>query len=280
MSRDVIELDLRRLDRDLKDIEIRERSAFGDELHARLVEEHRRGCGEESRWGGGRRRSEEDRRGNADRRGEQNPRPQWVRCFVRAAAILVLLIAGTLSVPGARAAIATWMLPQSPSVEIPSTPSGPVWAGPRVEFEAPVQSPVAVDAPLPAAAVPPGAIELPTLSVLPPGTVPRLADRERAREVVAAEYPPLRQANGVGGRVKVLMWVRPDGWAESPHVEETSGAPELDLAAMRATRSLRFVPATRWGEPVGTWVSMSILFEPNAVRAEPESEAFHIPLVN
>ena len=76
--------------------------------------------------------------------------------------------------------------------------------------------------------------------------------------------------------------MNPAGATELAQIDSSSGLAELDRAAVRAARVLRFQPATRLGEAVGTWVTLPIRFLPNAseVVVEPESEALRIPLSN
>ena len=82
-----------------------------------------------------------------------------------------------------------------------------------------------------------------------------------------------REGAGVGGSCRTHG---------EPRGRRLSGVVQLDEAAVRATRSLRFVPATRGGEPVGTWVEFSIEFRPERARdqPDPQSQALHIPLSN
>jgi hypothetical protein len=47
-----------------------------------------------------------------------------------------------------------------------------------------------------------------------------------------------------------------------PQINESSGLPELDRAALQATSSLRFRPATQNGRPLGMWVGFDLVFEP------------------
>ncbi|MDE2876610.1 MAG: energy transducer TonB [Gemmatimonadota bacterium] len=252
--------DLARLDRDLRGLSIEERSSFASELRAELAAEHAR------------LQSAGPSRSTGARHG-----------FLAAAAVVLLLIGGWL-VPPARASIARW-LQSSPEVE-------PVAADPAPEVLPPV--PAAVPAvpefpaledlrlepepePMPR---PPLVFALDGSPPPIPPTLPSLVDRDLARRIVTDEYPVALQESGIGGIVRVLLWVRPDGTPETPAVRISSGTPELDEAALRATRSFRFVPATRAGQQVGTWVEFSIRFEPDSEGSQPDPEyqAFEIPL--
>ena len=252
------ERDLRELDRDLRRIVIEERCSYGSELRAELVGEH-------ARLEGGR------------------PSRAWPVSAVGIAAVLMLALAGSLAVPQARGAVLA--LFRSPAVVDTSRPGTARPEGGEVAQPAPAPSPpmneepIAVTRRVPAE---PAGESLPP--PLRPGTVPELADLDEARQIVAREYPAVLQQRGIGGRVQLLMWVGPDGMTEFPQIENTSGLRELDLAALRATRALRFVPATLLGEEVGTWVSFSIRFQPlggtELAQPDPEYAAFHVPLSN
>ena len=252
-------LDLARLDRDLRELSIEERCSFGPELRAELATEYAR------------MQSAGVSRSVATRRS------------ILAAAVLVLLLIGAWLVPPARAAL-TRLLLSSPEV-------GPAAVDLPLEVPAPVS---AVIVELEELAVPEEPRPEPELEPPPrptpgeglegpvpllPPTLPSLLDRDRARRIVTDEYPVAMQAGGIGGVVRVLLWVRPDGAPETPTVRTSSGRRELDEAALRATRSFRFLPATRAGQKVGTWVEFSIRFEPTmkGSQPEPEYQAVEIP---
>lgn len=252
------ERDLRELDRDLRRIVIEERCSYGSELRAELVGEHAR------LEGGPRSRA-------------------WSAPSVGIAAVLMLALAGSLAVPRARGAVLG--LFRSPAVVETSRPgTARAWDS-EVAEPAPAPSPPMNEGPIAVTRREPAEPADASLSPpLRPGTVPELADLDEARLIVAQEYPVALQRKGIGGRVKLLMWVGPDGTTEFPQIENTSGLRELDLAALRATRVLRFVPATLLGEEVGTWVSFSIRFQPpggaDLAQPDPEYAAFHVPLSN
>lgn len=253
--------DLHRLDRDLRHLSIGERCSFGRELRAELAAEYARiqSAGVSGRTGTRRR--------------------------LLSAAVVGLLLLGAWLVPPARAALARLLLslPAAEPASVDSTPEAP----------APVQ---AVIVEVEELAVPeelrpqPGLKPPPRPSLVegldgppppPPPTLPSLLDRDLARRIVTDEYPLAMQAGGIGGMVGVLLWVRPDGTPETPSVRTSSGRRELDEAALRATRSFRFLPATRAGRKVGTWVEFSIRFEPTmkGSQPDPEYQAVEIPFV-
>ena len=231
------------LDRELREIVIEERSSFGPELRAELVVENRR-----LNLVGG-------------RRAPRFRQPRWL-----AAAAVLVLMAGVLAVPPLRASLARLFTSRAEPVQLEVTPAGARPAG-----ENPAESGRAG-----------GTATLATDTSLRPATLPALVDPEGARRAVAEEYPELLQSAGIGGTVKVLVWVDPAGQTDNPEVGGSSGVVQLDEAALRATRSLRFVPATRGGEAVGTWVEFSIEFRPDGTgdQPDPQSQALRIPLNN
>ena len=231
------------LDRELREIAIEERCSFGPELRAELVEENRR-----LNSPGGR------------------PGPRFEQLGWMAGAAVLVVVAAVLAVPPLRASLVRMLAP-------PAEP---------VRFEtAPVAATSATENPA-ASESAGGQYTLATDAFLRPATLPALLDPQAARRAVAEEYPELLQRAGIGGTVNVLVWVDPAGHTENPEVGASSGVVQLAEAALRATRSLRFVPATRGGEAVGTWVEFSVEFRPESAREQPDpqSQALHIPLSN
>lgn len=244
---------LQALDRDLRAIAIEERSSFGVELKARLLEE----CG---------------------RIQAASPRrASWARRSVASGAV-ILVVLGILAAPSTRAGLA-WLFGPSPALEAKDPP--PLPASSIVVTEAFTEAEAAAE---PARVAPyrfaDGAP--PREFLAPRATLPALLDPDQARRVVAREYPRRLQRVGVGGTVNVLLWAQPDGGAGQARVAESSGVEGLDSAAMRAVRSFLFRPATHGGRPVGTWVQFSIRFRPHAPDSPLDTEyrAFHIPLSN
>lgn len=250
--------DLVRLDRELRGIVVDERDAFGEELRARLVDEHRRGG-----WGG---------------TGFWRAAPPR-RHLVAAAAVIALLTA-SLSVPPVRASWARLLGlpaagPAEPARIAPERTTPPSSA---MDENGPWGGTASLTVPRPSQ----GVAESPDVAQPLPATLPRLVDPDEAQRTVAQEYPPLLQRAGIGGTVGVLVRVEPDGWPDSPRVIASSGVGQLDMAALRATRELRFAPATRGGRPVGIWVEFSIIFRPEAEepRLGPPSRETPVPRSN
>lgn len=255
-SSDSVPPKLRDTHLELEQIQIEERGSFGVELRAELAQEWKR----------------------VSETPPQGRRPRLR--FVGSAAAAILVI-GTLAVPPARASLVRliWPAPE-PVVEAqPEVDPGPVPPTPRPATAAPATTP---------AHSKPSPVPEPDLTGLPewpaplPTTFPVLLDRERARQIVADEYPDSLQRANVGGKVQVLLWVRPDGGPDYTQIGRSSGLPELDMAALRATRALHFLPATRAGTAVGTWVEFAIEFRPSSDEDQPgpEDHGIQIPLSN
>lgn len=247
--------ELGELHRELDEIRIEERSSFPAELRAELASE----------W---------EQMAHRPGRRALPLRPV-------AAAAAALLVIGTLAVPPARASLVRLMFPapEPEAVETPPESAEIVEVATVLEEE---PAPVVHSKPSPPKAPTIEAWDLPEWPAPLPTTFPVLLDRDRARDIVADEYPDSLQAEGIGGRVQVLLWVRPDGGVDHTQIGKTSGMLDLDMAALRATRALRFLPATRAGEAVGTWVEFSIEFRPFADddQPEPEDHGIQIPLSN
>lgn len=236
------------LDRALRGIAIDERCSFGAELRSELVKEYDR-----------------------LRSGTARPLPTPRRFRWGWAAAIVLVVGGSLSFPQTRSALMRPFRTDAADVR---------------EFLDPVRSQRDGSRPRTIGAVGLSATVRSAQELVAGDSVlaslPVLADRDAARRIVAEEYPPLLQERGVGGTVRILVWVNHAGAAELAQLDGSSGLAELDRAALRTAQALRFQPATRLGVPVGTWVILPIRFLPNAteVEVEPESEALRIPLSN
>ncbi|MGH7585283.1 MAG: energy transducer TonB [Gemmatimonadales bacterium] len=72
--------------------------------------------------------------------------------------------------------------------------------------------------------------------------------------VPPVEYPPALYAQGIEGRVVLRLFLDSAGVvvSESTTVQESSGVPGLDSAALAAVPRLRFAPALRDGKPAAS----------------------------
>ena len=247
--------ELVRLDRELRGIVIDERDSFGDELRARLVEEHRHGRRDAARFWRG------------VPRGRQ----------LAAAAAIVALFAVSLGVPPVRASWARLLGFPATGAPEPAqvAPGQTTRSSSAINGTGQWEGTASLTVPRPRQ----GVGESPDVALPLPATVPHLVDPDEAQRTVAEEYPPLLQRAGIGGTVGVRVRVDPDGSTDSPEVVASSGVAQLDVAALRATRGLRFAPATRGGQPVGIWVEFSIIFRPgmDELQRGPRSQETRVP---
>ena len=239
--RDALPDDLRTLDQELSSIQIEERPSFAPELEGEL----RRAWQNRSSW-----RSQEHR--------------PWRRGFM-AAALAGLMIAG-VSVPSARAAVARLVrtvaqeartlfsdseMLETELPEIPARIPDAVTVESRTEVVvSPADASESIETSQP---------DLPTIPEVRI-TFPEIVSRPEAQRIIASYYPRELQQAGIDGRVKLLFWVATDGSAENIQIQSSSGNQELDFAAMLAVQDIQFQPATRNGQPVGTWVEVDVNF--------------------
>jgi TonB family protein len=240
--RGTLPADLQELDRELSGIRIEERPSFAPELEGELTRAWR------VRPEGGFRR-----------------RRPWVRNLI-AAGLAGLMIAG-VSVPSARAAVVTLVrnVVQEVFPDLLTPPVVPEVLLPEIEVQEPVPS-----LPEPRTEVTVSAMDVsdeveetqPELQLLPDVriTLPAIASRQDATATIAAHYPKDLQEEGIEGSVKLQFWVNTMGQPEFINIREGSGNARLDRAATLAAREIEFIPATRNGVPVGTWVEVQIHF--------------------
>lgn len=235
--------ELQEFDRELSALRIEERPSFGPELEGELIREWRRAPLV---------------RGNGIW--------AWKRTLM--AACLACVMIGGMAVPAARASVARLVRtvleeaapvlfspaqePQLPEIRVAEPEAAPV---PEVTASTEVSAPVVdLESETPQAA--PGDFREAEYSY------PEIMFRQEAENTIASFYPTALQRAGVGGSVKLQLWVDASGRVDNIQMREGSGYQSLNVAAMRAANELRFRPATREGTPVGTWVEFTVNFVP------------------
>lgn len=75
-------------------------------------------------------------------------------------------------------------------------------------------------------------------------------------------YPPDLFARKVQGNVVLRIFIDTSGVVveDSTSVEESSGYPGLDSAAVRGTEQLRYTPAMLGGQPIGVSILLPVYF--------------------
>lgn len=97
---------------------------------------------------------------------------------------------------------------------------------------------------------------------------PSILNRSDVVASMAREYPPLLRDAGIGGTVRVYFFINESGRVEQVRIDQSSGHPALDEAAINVAGAYDFSPALNDGEPVPVWVSFPITFRVDRVSTE------------
>jgi TonB family protein len=81
-------------------------------------------------------------------------------------------------------------------------------------------------------------------------------------EMLPFRYPPALFAQKVQGNVTLRIFIDSTGTVltDSTSVEESSGYPGLDSAAVKGTEALRYQPAMLGGNPIGVSILLPVYF--------------------
>lgn len=92
------------------------------------------------------------------------------------------------------------------------------------------------------------------------------------------KYPPALYARKVQGNVTLALFIDRNGAvvADSTKVEEPSGYPELDSAAVAGSRELKFVPAKLHGEAMPISILFPVYFRHPEARPLPGDTILNI----
>lgn len=230
--------ELMELHRELEALDIEERPSFGPELQKELESEMY------------------DLVQRPSRRGSAG---QWAM----AAAIAGLIALG--SVPGVRASLvrafeSVRSLP-APTLAETSPPLAPVSVLTEAAASEAPRTFVPIDETPPSTEASASWVDSPLDELAPAYAYPVLLDPVNAERIVQMFYPRRLQENGIGGEVRLMVWVTETGVAEDREILMSSNEDALDRAALSAVGRLRFAPARRGGAPVGSWVKFTVRFE-------------------
>lgn len=106
---------------------------------------------------------------------------------------------------------------------------------------------------------------------------PRIKNRPEMVRSLEANYPPLLRSAGIGGAVRVWFLIDKDGAVVKVQVNESSGYPGLDEAAVRVAQEMEFTPAFNRAEPVMVWVEIPIVFTAKSIAEPDRVERFTLP---
>lgn len=98
-------------------------------------------------------------------------------------------------------------------------------------------------------------------SFTPFTVAPVLRNRTEVGRALTREYPQLLRDAGVGGSCEVWIRISEGGNVEDVQVNQTSGHPALDQAALRVGQTMTFTPAMNRDKQVAVWVSIPITFQ-------------------
>ncbi len=95
-----------------------------------------------------------------------------------------------------------------------------------------------------------------------PYTVPpSITNREQVVRAMVDAYPALLRDAGVGGTIRVFFFIDEDGLVRDTQIDQSSGHPALDDAALAVAGVYRFSPALNRDAPTAVWVSFPITFQ-------------------
>ncbi|MEX1256129.1 MAG: TonB family protein [Gemmatimonadota bacterium] len=90
---------------------------------------------------------------------------------------------------------------------------------------------------------------------------PRVSNSTAVRAALRREYPSNLLEAGIGGRADLWFYVNNEGVAESVQLHQSSGASELDEAALRVAHDFAFTPGRIAGEPAAGWILVGVIFD-------------------
>jgi TonB family protein len=102
---------------------------------------------------------------------------------------------------------------------------------------------------------------------------PRLLNSGDVEAALDEAYPQLLRKAGIGGQVNVWFFIDESGVVQKVLVNEGSGYPALDEAALKVADIMRFSPALNRDRRTAVWVSLPIRFLPSGVLREQEERA-------
>lgn len=95
---------------------------------------------------------------------------------------------------------------------------------------------------------------------VPSMTAPELLNREQVARAVLANYPSLLRDAGIGGQVRLHVWIDDKGNTVKAAVVATSGQAALDSAALKVVDQMRFRPARNRDVPARVIVELPVEF--------------------
>ncbi len=152
-----------------------------------------------------------------------------------------------------------------PAMEVPGTPA--TEAATPATFE---------DNPVEELPPPPEEVARADISSAPtftPYTVrPDIKNRAEVARALEEAYPAALKEKGIGGTAQVWFFIEETGRVGKAQVNETSGHPSLDEAALEVAGIIEFTPALNRDKEVPVWISLPITFATRGPPPPPVSE--------
>ena len=82
-------------------------------------------------------------------------------------------------------------------------------------------------------------------------------------------YPVELWDANIEGETILMLHIDAEGGVASIDVDQSSGSPRLDSAAVQGGREMRFVPGRKGDRRVGAWVRLPVRFRRDSVHVGP-----------
>ncbi len=90
---------------------------------------------------------------------------------------------------------------------------------------------------------------------------PEFRDRRALERLLQQRYPPTLRDAGIGGTVRVWVYIDENGDVKNTRVVDSSGYPALDQAAIEVMQAVKFKPALNRDQRVAVWVQFPVTFQ-------------------
>lgn len=95
---------------------------------------------------------------------------------------------------------------------------------------------------------------------IPFEVAPELINKEESITLLQAVYPTVLKESGVGGSVRLWIYIDEKGIVQDCQVDVSSGFEALDVAAITVAHAMRFTPALMRDKAAAVWISQPIDF--------------------
>lgn len=90
---------------------------------------------------------------------------------------------------------------------------------------------------------------------------PDITNRNEVIRALEREYPPLLRDAGIGGTANIWFFIDESGRVQDTRIQQSSGHPQLDDAALKVADVMQFTPAMNRDKMVPVWVAFPITFQ-------------------